>query len=128
LGAGTGIGTRTLAPVVANSGGSLVSVDLALEMLRHSPERAAPMVQADACRLPFPEDGFDALMLVNMLLFPAEIDRVLAPASRLLWINSLGERTPIHLSPADVVMALPGKWTATWARSGMGFWAVVSRT
>ena len=127
LGAGTGIATRTLAPSLANGGGSVVSVDLALEMLRNTPERVAPLVQSDASRLPFGDDAFDGLMLMNMLLFPDEVDRVLRSTGQLLWVNSLGDRTPIHLSPAELVEALPGEWSATWANSGSGFWAVAVR-
>jgi len=127
LGAGTGIGTRLLSPALTEGGGSVVALDLALAMLRNSPRRVAPLVQGDASRLPFPDASFDGLALVNMLLFPAEVERVLASAGQLLWINTLGDRTPIHLSPDDVVAALPGEWSATWARSGSGFWAVACR-
>lgn len=128
LGAGTGAGTRILAPAVVGGGGSLVAIDLALGMLRNSPERVAPLTQADASRLPFGDGAFDGLAMVNMLLFPEEVARVLAPGGSVLWVNTFGDRTPIHLPPEDVAAALPGEWSVTWAHSGNGFWALVSRS
>lgn len=122
LGSGTGAG----AMVVADRVGSLTTVDLAAEMLAHAPD-LAPKVQADAARLPFPDDSAEVVLAINMLLFPDEVDRVLVPGGALLWVNTLGDRTPIHLPPADVVAALPGRWHARTARAGAGFWAVVRR-
>lgn len=127
LGAGTGAGTRLLAPAVAADGGFLAAADLALQMLKSSPHRVAPLVQADASRLPFPDNRLDGIALVNMLLFPDEVNRILRASGQLMWVNTLGDRTPIHLAPEDVLLALPGEWAATWARSGTGFWMVASR-
>lgn len=122
IGAGTGAGVEALGGRV----GRLVALDLSAEMLAHAPD-TAPKVRADAVSLPFPDASFDTVMLINMLLFPDELDRVLAPAGQLLWINTLGDQTPIHLPPDDVLEALPGDWSGTTARSGMGFWLVVRR-
>ena len=47
-------------------------------------------------------------MLVNCFLFPDEVDRVLAPDGVVVWVNSSGAETPIHLPSDDVVAALPG--------------------
>ncbi len=76
LGAGTGVATRILAPAVSEAGGSLIAADLALEMLRRSPARAAPLVQGDASSLPFADGVFDGVALINMLLFPDEVTRM----------------------------------------------------
>jgi SAM-dependent methyltransferase len=122
LGCGTGAGCLILAGRVAR----LVTVDLAAEMLANAPDDA-PRVRADAATLPFPDGAFDSVLAINMLLFPDEVDRILAPAGALVWVNTLGDRTPIHLPPADVVGALPGSWEAVTARAGTGFWAVVRR-
>jgi len=127
VGAGTGIGSRTLAPAVEAAGGTLVTVDLALQMLMNAPSRVAPQVQADAGRLPFVGDQFDGVAMINMLLFPDEVVRVLASGGQLLWVNTSGEQTPIHLSPEEFVGALPGSWSARWARSGTGIWVVAER-
>ncbi|MEM7273855.1 MAG: class I SAM-dependent methyltransferase [Actinomycetota bacterium] len=123
LGSGTGNGTRVLTSMVER----VIASDLSAGMLAHAPAELAPLVRADAAALPFPDRRFDGLLLVNMLLFPAEVDRVLAPGGRLLWVNTLGDQTPIHLSPPDLLAALPGAWSATTARSGTGFWVAAGR-
>ena len=122
LGSGTGLGTGHLIERFDD----LIALDLSMQMLRHQPD-LAPKVQADASMLPFPDGAADLLVLVNMLLFPAEVDRVVRPGGGLLWINTLGHETPIHLSPEAVVDALPGSWTATAGRAGSGLWAAVQR-
>ena len=122
LGSGTGLGTGHLIERFDD----VVALDLSMAMLHHQPD-LAPRVQADASVLPFRDDAADLLVLVNMLLFPAEVDRVLRPGGGLLWINTLGHETPIHLSPEAVVDALPGSWTATAGRAGSGLWAAVQR-
>ena len=66
-------------------------------------------------------------MLVNALLFPAEVARVLAPGGALVWVNSLGDATPIHLSAADVAKALPGGWGGPASDAGWGTWCVLRR-
>ena len=122
LGSGTGLGTGHL----IEGFDDVVALDLSMAMLHHQPD-LAPKVQADASVLPFRDDAADLLVLVNMLLFPAEVDRVLRPGGGLLWINTLGQETPIHLIPEAVVDALPGSWTATAGRAGSGLWAAVQR-
>jgi len=123
LGSGTGAGTRLLSGVV----GSFVATDLSAEMLRHAPGELAPRVHADASILPFPADSFDAVLMINMLLFPHEVDRVLRPGGAIVWVNSLGDQTPIHLPPDDVLAALPGDWTGRTARADTGFWLIARR-
>ena len=67
------------------------------------------------------------MVLVNMLLFPAEVDRVVGSGGVVVWVNSLAERTPIHLPAADVARALPGRWDGVGSRSGGGAWCVLRR-
>lgn len=123
LGSGTGAGTRLLSGRV----GSLVATDLSSQMLHHAPGDLAPRVNADASMLPFPHRSFDAVVMINMLLFPTEVDRVLRPGGVVVWINTLGDQTPIHLPPDDVLTALPGEWSGHTARAGTGFWLTARR-
>ncbi|MDW3220019.1 MAG: methyltransferase domain-containing protein [Acidimicrobiales bacterium] len=123
LGSGSGVGTQEL----VDHGWTPVVMDLAIEMLRHAPDGLAPKVQGDASALPFRSGAAPALLLVNMLLFPDEVDRVLAADGPLIWVNTLAEETPIHLPAQDVVAALPGSWTATAGRAGTGAWCVARR-
>jgi SAM-dependent methyltransferase len=123
LGAGTGIGTR----VIARHRPLSAAIDLSAGMLAQAPHGLAPWTRADASRLPLPGASIDVLVLFNMLLFPEEVDRVLAPRGALVWVNTLGEATPIHLSADAVVDALPGEWTADASRAGSGTWCVARR-
>jgi len=124
LGSGTGAGTLLLAGIVR----SLVATDLSAQMLHHAPGDLAPRVNADASMLPFPDRSFDVVLMINMLLFPHEVDRVLRPAGSVVWVNTLGDQTPIHLPSADVLAALPGAWSGRSARAGTGFWLAAERS
>lgn len=66
-------------------------------------------------------------MLVNAFLFPAEIDRVLAPRGVVVWVNTSGASTPIHLPAEEVEAALPGRWEAVASEAAGGTWAVLTR-
>ena len=96
-------------------------------MLSYAPGELAPRVQADATTLPFADDTFDAVLMINMILFPNEVDRILRPGGSILWVNTLGDQTPIHLPAADVLEALPGEWQGRTARAGTGFWLAARR-
>ena len=123
LGSGTGSGTRLLHARDVEQ----VSVDLSAGMLAHAPDGLAPKVRADSSRLPFADDRFDAVLLINMLLFPDEVDRVLRSDGVVVWVNTLGDQTPIHLPPTDVARALPGEWHGVASRAGTGLWSVLRR-
>ena len=123
LGSGTGLGTRHL----HERFDSLVTLDLALEMLRNAPADLSGRVQGDSSRLPIRSGAADVVVLVNMILFPNEIDRVLAPGGSLVWVNTMAERTPIHLSAEEVHDALPGDWAVVHSRAGSGLWATAVR-
>lgn len=122
VGCGTGLITPRLAARLA----PVVSLDLSAAMLAASP-RSSRRVRADASRLPVPDAAAAVVVLVNMFLFPAEIARVLAPEGVLVWVNTLGDATPIHLPAPDVVAALPGSWDAVAAEAGWGTWATLRR-
>lgn len=123
LGSGTGAGCRALDGRVAEH----ISLDLSYQMLAHAPDHA-PRVQADSARLPLADDVADVVLMINMLLFPGEVDRILRPNGAVVWINTLGDQTPIHLPALDVAAALPGDWTGCTAAAGTGFWVVLRRS
>jgi SAM-dependent methyltransferase len=124
LGSGTGAYTAALAARFPR----VVSVDVSIEMLRLAPPEPGQRVLADGQDLPVPGGSVDAVVLVNMFLFPDEVERVLAPGGCVVWVNSSGEATPIHLLPDEVAEALPGTWEGTWARAGTGLWTVLRRS
>lgn len=123
LGSGTGLGTK----IIRRTFDNVVVMDLSIEMLRHAPDELAPKVNTDASMLPLPDASVDLIVLVNMILFPIEIDRVLASGGAVAWVNTVAEQTPIHLSAEDVDAALPGEWDGVASRHGVGIWSVHRR-
>jgi SAM-dependent methyltransferase len=122
---GSGIGAYT--PVLAKRWKRVLATEVSLEMLRLAPADIGHRVLADGARLPLPDGAADAVVLVNCFLFPAEVDRVLSPAGVVVWVNSSGGETPIHLPPEDVAEALPGRWEGVQARAGVGIWCTLWR-
>ena len=123
IGCGTGAATERLAarrPVAA-------ALDLSPRMLALTDRAAAPFVRADAGALPLATDSVDVMVLVNMFMFAASYDRVLAPEGRFVWISTMGHETPIYFPPGEVMDLLPGHWTATGSYAGTGFWLVARR-
>lgn len=120
IGAGNGLHSRHLAPCFD----LLLSVDLSWQMLRNAPAAPARRVQGDASGLPLADGSVDVLVLANAFLFPVEVDRVLAPAGVVIWVNSRGTGTPIHLLATEVDDALPGAWNGVASTAGWGTWSV----
>lgn len=123
LGSGVGLMTPTL---VDRLGGSVIALDVSPEMLARAPA-APPRVLADSAQLPFADGSIATVVLVNMFLFPAEMDRLLRPDGALVWVSSVGDATPIYLPPDDVVGAMPGSWAGVAADAGWGNWVVLRR-
>lgn len=126
LGLELGSGTGLFTPWLAERFETLVAVDISMDMLVRAPP-GTPRLCADAARLPVADGTVDALVLINCFLFPREADRALASDGALVWVNTLAERTPIHLSAEDVRRALPGEWVGVASEAGWGSWAVVRR-
>lgn len=122
---GSGIGTYSR--LIAQRFPRVLAVDLSLSMLQLAPSGPAHRIQADAARLPVADASAIAVVLVNAFLFPAEVERVLSRGGALVWVNSSGEQTPIHLSPDDLLAALPGSWSGIASRAGEGVWCVLRR-
>jgi ubiquinone/menaquinone biosynthesis C-methylase UbiE len=121
---GSGIGTYS--GLLASRFRTVLSVDLSLEML----SRANPTtlrVRADGGCLPVRDGSVDAIVLINAFAFPDEIDRVIPPGGRVLWVNSSGAQTPIYLSTEDLVRALPFAVIGFQSRAGAGTWCAVKR-
>ena len=122
---GSGIGAYT--PMLAQRWRRVLATEVAIEMLRLAPPGIGHRLLADGARLPLADAAADAVVLVNCFLFPQEVDRVLAPAGVVVWVNSSGTETPIHLPSEDVVAALPGDWRGVQSNAGAGTWCVVRR-
>ncbi len=123
VGSGTGLGTVHLAAHFRR----VIAMDLSAGMLALAPPTLAPRVRADGAGLPLADDSVDVVALINMLLFPSEVDRVLRPGGAVLWFNTLGVRTPIHLPAAQVAEALPGQWGGVASEALWATWCVLRR-
>jgi SAM-dependent methyltransferase len=123
LGSGDGQNTAFL----ASHHDRVLCADLSLEMLRHAPTDIGQRVRADGGDLPLRPASVDVAVLVNAFLVPTELDRLLAPGGALVWVNTAGDLTPIHLTTDDVVRALPGEWDGVESDAGWGTWAVLHR-
>ena len=123
IGCGTGAATERISarrPVAA-------ALDLSPRMLALADPTVAPFVRADGGALPLAAGSVDVMVVVNMFMFAASYDRVLAPEGQFVWISTMGDETPIYLPPEEVVDLLPGRWTATGSYAGTGLWLVARR-
>ena len=122
---GSGIGAYT--PQLARRWSRVLATEVSLEMLLLAPPDVGHRLLADGAQLPLRDGTADAVVLVNCFLFPAEVDRVLGRDGVVVWVNSSGAETPIHLPAEDVVEALPGEWTGVQATAGVGIWCALRR-
>jgi SAM-dependent methyltransferase len=123
VGSGSGVVTSLL----ARPFDEVLCIDLSAEMLHHAPPSPGWRVQADGAHLPLPSGSVDVVALVNAFLFPLEVARVLRPAGAVLWVSTLGDRTPIYLPPDVVLDRLPGEWDGLSSLAGWGEWLVARR-
>jgi SAM-dependent methyltransferase len=123
-----GSGTGAYTPLLAERWRHVLATEVSLEMSIRAPADLGHRVLADGSRLPLRDRSADAVVLVNCFLFPDEVDRVLAPDGVVVWVNSSGAQTPIHLPAEDVVAALPGEWTGVQSGAGIATWCVLRRT
>lgn len=121
---GSGIGTYT--GLLANRFDQVLAVELSWEMLARG-AGAGHAIQGDGGRLPIREDVADAMILINAFLFPRETARVLRPGGVLLWVNTSGDQTPIHLSVDEVRSVLPFGVRGVESRAGAGIWCALVR-
>lgn len=122
-----GSGTGTFTEVLARRFETVLAVDLSPEMLRRAPATVGTRLWADAARLPLGDGSVDAVVLVNMFLFADELARVLRPGGAVVWVSSLGPRTPIYLAPVEVLEALGPGWSGVASAWGEATWCVARR-
>ncbi|HVV11060.1 demethylmenaquinone methyltransferase [Amycolatopsis sp.] len=120
LAAGTGVSTSEY----ARSGAWCLAADFSLGMLRSGKHRGVPMVAADALRLPFADDSFDAATIsfgirnfVDTKEALVEILRVVRPGGRLVILEaSTPPFPPIRFLYRKFLlraMTLLGRFTST---------------
>jgi ubiquinone/menaquinone biosynthesis C-methylase UbiE len=99
LGTGTGSGAAILVRRFPDA--RVVGVDLSEEMLERARVNVpgAEFRRADASSLPFPDESFDLISHANMIPFFDEVARVLRPGGTALFAFSIGDQTPIYVTP-----------------------------
>ena len=127
IGSGTGLQT----PALARHFDHVVSIDISPEMSARTGRSLSLPVLCDAAELSFAKASFDALVLVNMFVFPAEYLRVLRDQGAVVLASSLRGQTPIYLAPADLLASLEARSAAEFigrhAQIGSGEWTVLAR-
>ncbi len=107
IGTGTGEGALFLAREFPHAG--IRGVDISEEMIRLAqakvgldPDGRIAFRVADAAKLPYDEESFDLVVLLNMPPFFAEIARVLRPSGSAIVAASWGAATPFF-TPTPVL-------------------------
>jgi ubiquinone/menaquinone biosynthesis C-methylase UbiE len=135
---GTGTGTAALMVARHFPDAEVVGADLAPAMLAEARRKTPSELEgrlrfdeADAERLPYPDEWFDLVTLANMIPFFDELDRVVAPGGWTAFAWSGGAETPIYVAPevlrrelqtrgyADFSEIAAGRGTAFVARKGV---------
>lgn len=101
LDVGTGTGSGAAIVVRRFPDARVVGVDLSEEMLERARVNVAgaEFRRADASSLPFPDGSFDLVAHANMIPFFDEVARVLRPGGTALFAFSIGDQTPIYVTP-----------------------------
>jgi ubiquinone/menaquinone biosynthesis C-methylase UbiE len=105
VGCGTGEGALFLAREFPQA--RVRGVDLSEEMIHAAvakvgldPEGRIAFKVGDASSLPYPDDSFDLVAMLNMPPFFAELVRVLRPGGQVIVASSQGAATPFYTRPA----------------------------
>lgn len=122
---GSGLGTYSA--MIAERFATTVAVEISEEMHRRAHRSDALRMIGDGSMLPVQDSSVGALVLINCFLFPAEVARILAPEGVLVWVNTSGESTPIHLPTREVTDALEFEVEGLEARAGSGTWSALRR-
>lgn len=119
-----GGGNGRAASLITEHFGKAIIVDISYEMLSRVPNEIANCIHADAACMPVPDGSIDLVVAANMFMFPKEINRILSDHGAFVWINSMGPRAPIYLSPHEVDSALPGSWWGVTSTVQGANWSV----
>jgi ubiquinone/menaquinone biosynthesis C-methylase UbiE len=123
-----GCGTGEVLEVLKGYFDEAIGIDISNAMLRNSNYPQADQANCDGAHLPFPSASFDAVVIVNSLLFPSEVDRVLKVGGTCFFVSTKGAGTPIYLSPYDVRRVLGVKYQAFTSASGNGIWTALHKS
>ena len=128
LATGTGLAADLVAGTFPD--GFVVGADLSEAMVRAGAAKPRPhevqFTVGDASGLPFPDDAFDLVTILNAPVFADELARILAPAGSVVIAYSAGGDTPIYVPFADLerVLTAAGLVEVRHGRAGPGVWTI----
>jgi SAM-dependent methyltransferase len=126
LACGTGLAADLVAGTFPDA--VVVGADLLEQMVRTAVAKRRPhavrFLVSDATALPFTDDAFGLISILNGFVFADELRRVLRPDGWLLVAYSAGEDTPIYAPFADLERLLDSAGFAEigHGRAGPGTW------
>ena len=122
IGIGTGRVALPLAPYV----GAIYGVDISAKMLERLQEKqngeAVHVAQGDILRLPFPDNSFDAVLIVHILHLVPDADVAVKEAARVLKPNGIaikcfnryGDNSPEMTALSDTWLSATSDGSKTW--------------
>jgi SAM-dependent methyltransferase len=123
VGTGSGRVTRPLRDALAAEGACLIGADLSRAKLdrlaAQTQENPLSLVQADACRLPFPDARFDAIITVRVLHLIAEPEMALHEFRRLLNPDGVYARLEEVTEGGSIRLHLRTRWQELLEKSGL---------
>jgi SAM-dependent methyltransferase len=111
-----GVGTGLVAAALLAAGHRVVGADLSHAMLARAASRLGSRVcQADALRLPFPDEAVDAVVAVHVLHLVADVEGVLAEGFRVLraggtLVATTTERPDYHDAVGALIAPLMARY------------------
>jgi SAM-dependent methyltransferase len=126
LACGTGLAADLVAGTFPDA--VVVGADLSEQMVRTAVAKRRPhtvrFLVGDATALPFADDAFGLISILNGFVFADELRRVLRPDGWLLVAYSAGEDTPIYVPFADLerLLGSAGFVELGHGRAGPGTW------
>jgi ubiquinone/menaquinone biosynthesis C-methylase UbiE len=120
LGTGTGVGAAAVLRRFPEA--HVVGADLSEEMLERARRNVpgAEFRRSDASALPFRDASFDLVTHANMIPFFDELARVLRPGGTALFAFSIGDETPIYVTPERLRAELVERGFADFADFAAG--------
>jgi ubiquinone/menaquinone biosynthesis C-methylase UbiE len=119
---GTGTGVVALALGERYPEAEVVGIDLSPGMIEEARRKLSPELAGhvrfeigDASALDCPDGHFDLVVLSNMIPFPDELERVVAPGGTLVFSFSRGAETPIYVAPERLQQELATRGFAEFA-------------
>ncbi len=126
LACGTGLAADLVAGTFPDA--VVVGVDLSEQMVRTAVAKRRPhtvrFLVGDATALPFVDDAFGLISILNGFVFADELRRVLEPGGWFLVAYSAGEDTPIYVPFGDLerLLGSAGFVELGHGRAGPGTW------